>query len=209
MKYPLVIFDFDGTLANSLPQFAHNLHRLADQYGFRKLSTAEMEELRSVDLRQLLRTMKISFWKLPFIVRRIRKMMNEQINQISLFPGIDQSLQRLVDSGIRLAIVSSNSQDNVQQILGPVNSKRFQFMECSVSLFGKRSRLRRVLRNAQVAAEQAIYVADELRDLQAAKAEKLAFGAVSWGYVPGPTFSQHHPDELFDSAADMTDKLTR
>ena len=209
MKYPLVIFDFDGTLANSLPEFAHNLHRLADQYGFRKLSATEMEELRTVDLRQMLNKMEISFWKLPFIVRKIRKMMNEHIDRISLFPGIDELLQRLVDAGIRLAIVSSNSQDNVQQILGPDNSKRFQFMECSVSLFGKRSRLRRVLRNAQTVASQTIYIGDELRDLQAAKAEKLSFGAVSWGYVPGPVFSQNHPDELFESVAEMTDKLTR
>ena len=38
MRYNLVIFDFDGTLANSLPWFSRVLNEVADRYRFKRVA---------------------------------------------------------------------------------------------------------------------------------------------------------------------------
>lgn len=207
MKYPLVIFDFDGTLADSLPCFLGIMSRLADEYGFRKPEVSEIEQLRAVDAKQLFKSLGIPFWKLPGITRRIRQLMAAEVDQVSLFPGIEEFLRRLTAQGFQLAIVSSNSWDNVRSILGPQNAVLFQHAECEASIFGKRPKLRKVLRKLGQSPERAIYIGDEIRDLQAAHAERLAFGAVTWGHTPVDAFLPHGPQEVFESVERMTETL--
>lgn len=209
MKYQLAIFDFDGTLANSLPRMLKIFNRLAEEYRFRKIADEDIETLRTLEIRQMLKKLGIPFWKLPGIARRLRQLISSETDQIALFPGVDEFLKHLMERGIRLAIVSSNSWENIQQILGPQNSALFDFTECSASIFGKRPKLRKVLRKSGITHAHSIYIGDEVRDLHAAKAEKLPFGAVTWGYTPVNIFTPHQPQEIFDSVADMSDKLTR
>jgi len=207
MKYPLVIFDFDGTLANSLPCFLGIMRQLSDQNGFRKVEDHEVEQLRAFDVRQLMKFLEIPFWKLPGITRQFRQMMADQTDQVSLFPGIQQFLEQLTAADVKLAIVSSNAKDNVQKILGPDLVALFSWMECEASIFGKRPKLRKVLRKSGLTSAQAIYIGDEIRDLQAAHAERLAFGAVTWGHTLREFFLPHGPQEVFETVELMSETL--
>ena len=207
MRYPLAIFDFDGTLADSLHCFQGIMRHLSDQHGFRKIEDHEREQLRAFDAKQLLKHLGIPFWKLPAITRQVRQMMADQTDQVSLFPGIQQFIERLTAAGTQLAIVSSNSWDNVRKILGPGLVSQFQYTECEASIFGKRPKLRKVLRKSGLRPDRAIYIGDEIRDLQAAHAERLAFGAVTWGHTPVDLFLPHGPQEVFETIELMTEKL--
>jgi phosphoglycolate phosphatase len=74
-----------------------------------------------------------------------------------------------------------------------------------MSIFGKRAHLRRVLRQSGVARERALYIGDQAADLEAARAEGIAFGAVSWGYGDAAHLealgAQHRFDRMSDIAA--------
>ena len=48
--YGLVVFDFDGTLADSFPWFCGVLNEVAARYRFRQVGTEEIETLRGMDL---------------------------------------------------------------------------------------------------------------------------------------------------------------
>ncbi len=207
MRYPLAIFDFDGTLANSLPCFLEIMRRLSDQHGFRRIEDDELDSLRTADTRQLLQQIGIPFWKLPLLVLQVRSAMTEVAHEVPLFPGIVQFLDQLISAGMELAIVSSNSWENVKTVLGPENISKFRYTECEASLFGKRPKLKKVLRQAGVTAEQAIYIGDEVRDLLAAHAEGIAFGAVTWGHTPRDVFRPHAPHAVFESVESMTSIL--
>ena len=58
-----------------------------------------------------------------------------------------------------------------------------------------------MLKRAEVAAREAIYVGDELRDADAARAVGIAFGAVTWGYATPEVLRARRPDRLFDERA--------
>ncbi|HXA46268.1 MAG TPA: HAD hydrolase-like protein, partial [Burkholderiaceae bacterium] len=139
----LIIFDFDGTLADTFSWCIDIFDEVADKFRFKRLDKNNLNALRSLDARQLISQHNIPFWKLPSIGRAMHALMEQDSSSIALFPGIESAIHALADKGAVLAIVSSNSQANVERILGPENAKRFAYVECGVSLFGKRSRLRR------------------------------------------------------------------
>ena len=137
-------------------------------------------------------------WKLPFVVKSFTSLMRQNAASISLFEQVDDLLLYLANRDVTLAIVSSNSYDNVSQILGPTNIKLISQFECGVSMFGKLARIQRVLRKTGIPCHEAISIGDQVADLEAARNEKVAFGAVSWGYETVESLRAHFPEEEFD-----------
>ena len=67
MKYQLVIFDFDGTLADSLPWFLQATNALAAHYHFTPIAAHEIETLRRATPRQVVRHLGVRWWQVPLM----------------------------------------------------------------------------------------------------------------------------------------------
>ncbi len=199
MKYRLAIFDFDGTLADSFPFFLGTFNQLARQHGFREIDVDLAPAFRHYTARQAMEMVGLPAWKLPLVAKSFISLMSQNTTRIGLFEHVEETLAHLADRGITLAIVSSNSRDNVRRILGPENTRRFSHFECGMSIFGKPVRIRKVLRKTGIPASEAIYIGDQVTDLEAARKENVAFGAVSWGYAAIEAFREHSPEEEFDT----------
>jgi phosphoglycolate phosphatase len=207
VTYKLVIFDFDGTLADSLPWLVSIANTVADRYKFKRIQEAELETLRGYTARQMIQHVGVPLWKVPMIANHVRKTMAEHIDQIRLFDGVDRLLPRLAAHGITLAMVSSNSVENIRQVLGPEHARLIHYYECGTSMFGKHTRFRKVLARSGFAPAEAICIGDEIRDLEAARRAGIAFGGVTWGYTTASALRALAPDELFSSVEELGDKL--
>jgi phosphoglycolate phosphatase len=206
MKYKLLLFDFDGTLADSLPWFLGIINQVADRYAFKRIAEHELETLRGYDARRLMKHLGLSFWKLPFVANHMRRAMARDIRRIPLFEGVGGLLQRLSARGTTLAVVTSNSYQNVRQALGPESAALIQYYECGSSLFGKSARLKRVLAKSGVLPGQALCIGDELRDLEAARSAGIPFGAVSWGFTRVEALRAQAPAEVFTTLDEILEK---
>jgi len=204
MKYKLAIFDFDGTLADSFPFFLGVQNELADKYDFKELSVEELESFNG-DPRKMMSHAGMPLWKLPFIMSSARKMMAERINQIPLFDGVGNMLQVLSKGRVILSLITSNSHANVSNKLGAENMAILLDPQFNTSLFGKGPRLKKLLRKARIDPSQAIYIGDEIRDLKAANAQNIPFGAVSWGYTRIDVLKEHSPAEVFYSVDEIVE----
>ena len=207
LKLKLAIFDFDGTLADSLGWFIGISGRLADEFGFDRIDKDQVATLRRHDAATLLRLHHVPLLKLPFIAARFRRLMAGQIDMISLFPGVADLLDQLSQAGFALAIVTSNSYANVRHVLGTKNMGLMAACEGGVSIFGKRAKLRKVLRQTGIHPAQAIFVGDEIRDIEAARDAGIASGAVTWGFTDFDTLKAHSPDMLFESVDEILSAL--
>ena len=197
MKYKLVIFDFDGTLADSFPWFIKMTDVVTEKFNLTKIDKNELEYLRKLDSLSFLKYLKIPLYKLPKISTFMRNMMSEQIEEIKLFDGIASMFHELKAKGYKIAIVSTNSKDNIHKVLGEnLFSLNDHFMG-GVSLFGKESKLKKVLRMSGINKEDAIYIGDELRDIQASKKIGISCGAVAWGVNDADALAALSPDEMF------------
>lgn len=202
MSRRLVIFDFDGTLADSFPWFLSVLNAVARRHGLRTLGAAEVEGLRLLGTGEILRRMRVPAWKLPAITRDMRALKAEAAGDIPLFPGVPEMLRGLDEGGARLAIASSDSEASIRRTLGPPAALIGHFA-CGASLFGKATKLRQVLRAMDAPAEAAIYVGDETRDAEAAARAGMAFGAVTWGYAAPAALLALGPGRVFASPAEI------
>ena len=207
VKYRLVIFDSDGTLADTLPWMRSIFNELAEEHGFRRVEPHEEQRFRNLEGRALLRELGLPLWKLPRVVAVMRKRMAAYDGALQPFPGVPAMLQRLAAGGIQMAVVSSNSAANVQRILGPENAKLIDHYFCGASMFGKAPKLRRALRITSVSPGQSIYVGDEIRDAQAARDLGMPFGAVAWGQHDEQTLRNHGPAEFFRCVEEIAERL--
>lgn len=203
LRFKLVIFDFDGTLADSLAWLIGISDRLADEFGFDRIDKDQVAILRRHDAATLLRLHHVPLWKVPFIAARFRRLMAQQIHLIAPFPGIADLLHQLVQAGSTLAMVTSNSCANVRRVLGKKSAGLLAVCEGGVSIFGKRTKLRKVLRATGIHPAQAIFIGDEVRDIEAARHAGIASGAVAWGFTDQDVLQAHSPDFLFASVGEM------
>ncbi len=208
-RYDLAIFDFDGTLADSAAWFRSMINHVALRYGFRQVSDEELDGLRGQPTAAIIRYLGVPAWKIPLIASYMRRLIARDAHQIGLFDGVDALLSSLVECGVTVAIVTSNSEANVRRILGEQNSKRIDHYACGASLLGKAAKFRHVIRTTQTSLDRTIAIGDEVRDLEAAWKIGLAAGAVGWGYATVDLLRAQQPDYLFSSMDEIRQALTQ
>lgn len=201
--YRLIIFDFDGTLADSAPWFVGVLGALADRHGFRRIEAGEIETLRGLPNREIMKRLGVSPWRLPFIAGDLKARMAADIDSIQLFAGAQEMLTALDRAGLRLAVVSSNAEANVRAVLGPDLAGRIDDYHCGAGLFGKATHFRRAMKAAGASPGQTLCIGDEPRDGEAARKAGAAFGAVAWGYATAESLARERPAHSFADMADI------
>jgi phosphoglycolate phosphatase len=206
MPYSLAIFDLDGTLVDSFPWFLRTINDVADRFGFRRVADEEVEGLRHASTREILNRLEVPLWKLPVIARHARRLKAEAAAEISLFAGVETMLRTLADSGVQLALVSSDSEANARRKLDGT-SALFAHFDCAASVFGKPAKFRRVIRRAGVTPADVISIGDEVRDIEAARAVGIACGAVSWGYAAPAALRALAPDHMFAQMEEIADAV--
>ena len=205
-RYRLAIFDFDGTLADSLPWFRASFHDMVARFNLTPVPAEEMEGLRGLSAREIMARLNVSTWQLPAIVSDMRKRKLAAASEISLFKGIPAMLTDLQRLGVKAAIVSSDSEASVRQVLGPAASLITRF-DCGAALFGKHWKFRRVARKLGVKPSETICIGDEIRDIEAAGAAGMDSGAVAWGYALPAALQAAGATYLFKSIEEMTERL--
>jgi phosphoglycolate phosphatase len=199
----LVIFDFDGTLSDSGDWFLSVVDELARKFRFRTVATSEVEMLRHKSSREVIAHLGIARWKLPLIARHLRRMVGRNAHEIELFPGTPDLLERLAATGVKIALVTSNSEANARKILGAEHASRIDCYACGSSLFGKAPKFRRVLKKMATPAAATLAIGDETRDIDAAREVGMRAGSVLWGYASEEVLTGLNPDAVFRTPEDI------
>lgn len=175
-----IIFDFDGTIADS---FDYVADFLAKEAGINQLSSEQRQALRHKSMSGMVRYLNFPKRKLPSLYFKGRRVMSRQIKNIESFEGMSEVIRKLHAEGHELFIVTSNSLNNVHEFLHH-NQLHTYFLKvvASVSVFGKAGALRKLLKEQKLSIDDSLYIGDELRDIQAAESIKLKVIAVTWGF---------------------------
>ncbi len=204
MTYKLVILDFDGTLADSAGWFVEALNELAPRHRFRTVGAAEIETLRGLGNREIVRRLGIARWRIPLIATELRRRAAADTAGVRLFDGARELVEAL-GRRTTCAVVSSNAEANVRRLLGPASDAIL--FDCGAGLYGKAKRFRRVMKRAGVSPTETLCVGDEQRDIEAAQAVGAASGAVLWGYAAPDLLVRSNPTMTFDHPMAVLDAL--
>jgi phosphoglycolate phosphatase len=203
MKYKLLIFDFDGTLADTMPWVLTVVDHVAEKYKLPRPDLSTLDQMRRQDARTLIKQYKVPAWKIVLMSRYLHRLMTKDLDKINLFEGVGAMLEQVAQAGVALAVVSSNTRAIVRRVLGPDNVACIRYFECGVSVFGKHAKFKKVLKRARVRPGEALVIGDELRDFDAARRARIPFGAVAWGYTLFDVLRAHAPREAFHEIADI------
>ncbi len=203
-KQTTIIFDFDSTLAESLPQVKKIFIEIAKELHFNQVSEGLMEKIIRKEVRETLRELKIPIFKLPKIERLFRQKMKMVIKKIRPFPKIKNMLAVLKKEGYPLGILSSNSQENVLWFLKKYRlNSYFDFIDGGSGFFGKARRLKKLLKRNKIKINDVVYIGDETRDILAAQKNKIRVVSVTWGINPKEVLVKYHPDWLADNPEEL------
>lgn len=205
----VIIFDFDGTIADSFEAVLKISNQLAAEFGYPKAQPEDISRLKNLSSREVVRQSKVSPFKLPFLLRRLRCELNREIHRLKPIPGMKSALLMLKQQGNQLGIVTSNSCENVAAFLQAQElSEAFDFIGSGLALFGKGRVIQRILKQNNLNPADVIYVGDETRDIEAARKIGIRVIAVSWGFnssqvlaAEKPDFLIHEPEELLEVVA--------
>jgi phosphoglycolate phosphatase len=187
-----VLFDFDGTLADTAPDLAAAVNRMRRQQGQEPLPIERLRPFASAGARGLVhaafgvkpedseyKALREAF--LDFYAERV-------CHDTRLFPGIDALLAELRSRDIRWGIVTNKSTRFTEAICLSLKLKP-DCLACGDTtphLKPHPASLLHAAEQLKLPPASCCYLGDDLRDMTAARAAGMRPIAVDWGY--------HHPD---------------
>ena len=195
-----IVFDFDGTLADTLPITVSCVNKLADEYGYEKKEI--FGKIRNKTMRQIIKDeLGLSMIQIPGYLKKLKPLIEREKEKASLFAGIPEVLEELSKKYI-LFILTSNAPEIVDHVLGE-NKPMIDFIFSNTSLFGKHKVLQALLAERNLKRDEIVYIGDEVRDIEAAKKLGVKVVAVTWGYNSKKLLEKERPDYLVEKPEEI------
>lgn len=191
-----LIFDFDGTLADSFETLLSIFEDITKRD--KKLTAAEIAELRGKSLKEIIKYLKIRRWQIPRLVLNAKKQLAIRMVDIHLFPGIKQAITELGKDN-KIYILSTNSSDNIHLLLKKNKIDNYiAGVYGDIGLRGKSSALKKLIKKERLNRADCIYIGDEVRDIEAARKAKVASAGVTWGFNNPEAIRKANPDIVIE-----------
>ena len=205
MEKKILIFDFDGTLADTQDLIIESYNAYALRKGYPLVSKEDLPAMRTASARDNFNKINISFWRIPILVWRVRNDIRSKVSQVIIDPEIKASLLALHDHGHQLYIVSSNSERAINGFLKSNSLTIFRGVYSVFDLFGKGKYLTKLIRRKKWNKADVLYIGDEIRDMEAAKIAGIKPILVAWGYNESAAMVQAGAEKVVLSPSDLKD----
>jgi phosphoglycolate phosphatase len=198
-----ILFDFDGTLVQSMDLSLSLLNGLSEKYHYRHVSQEDIHKLKGIPLPERLKRIGLPAYRIPAISLEFLTLYRQSLATLKPVDGARALLHALKAEGVGLSVLSSNSVENIASFLRPNDMALFDHIFSSNNLFGKDRSIKRFLRQFSVEKGELLYVGDELRDIEACKLAGVKIVAVTWGFDPTPLLRSGAPNFLANSPDDV------
>jgi phosphoglycolate phosphatase len=203
MKKQLLIFDFDGTIANTWVVAGRILREMSHEFSLPPFEDEQLYDLKGKHIREVVNLAGLNWWQLPRFLTKARSLFKAYIEHVPPIVGMPETLQDLRQQGYKMGILTSNAEESVATFLESHQLTGFEFILSPNSLFGKAPIIKKVLKYRKLAHQEVIMIGDEVRDINAAAKAGVDSMAVSWGFnsvellqSSEPTHLVHTPEEL-------------
>lgn len=177
-----LIFDFDGTLANSFEEALTILSKVENNFGL-SYSKEELRFLiRNNNYNDLIKEFKISKFQQLLVLIKIRKITKKKFLDVTLYEWVPRFLKEL-EKKHTLFLLTSNKKEIVEPILKKNDILKY-FTHCSykANFFRKKQAMKKLIKKYNLDQNQTYYIGDEVRDFKASTMANINSLIVSWGF---------------------------
>lgn len=203
MKKTSIVFDFDGTLADSITIGFRLANTIIEKLGVIQLTEEEFTELRNKPYYEIIKKYNIPLWQVPKLLLKLRNKMAENIDQVHPYEGIPELLRSLSENGYNLFILTSNDAKLVQTFLDNHAITVFQNIYSEKNIFGKARAITRFLKKEKLSKDEILYVGDEVRDIEACKKAGVEIVSVTYGFNGESILREHNPDYIVHTPSEL------
>lgn len=208
-KKTLIIFDFDGTVVDSLKILGIVAEKLFEECKLGQFEDTMVDKMRELSARELITHFGVPLHKLPKIESVTRRLTGEHIDELQPIDGMIELIKELAaNNNVQLVLVTSNSRKNIDYLLKKFSiDSTFDSVYTGVGIFGKYIKIRRIAKKSR--ALQVASVGDEVRDIDAARVAGVDSIAVDWGLNARVRLTKSRPTHVVSSAKQLRGVLQK
>ncbi|MGR9086619.1 MAG: HAD family hydrolase [Gammaproteobacteria bacterium] len=208
-RFDLIIFDWDGTLIDSIEWIVVCLQTAAQICGCEVPTRQEARDVIGLSLENAIRHL------FPDTVADTRKRLmaaytseyrSREMGREDLFPGVYEMLVRLNEAGFGLAVATGKTRAGLERALHATGTEDlFCITRCADESASKPDprMLKDIIRYTDVSSRRALMVGDTVHDLQMAQHARISSIAVACGAHPEALLQQYRPLMCLRQPADL------
>lgn len=197
------IFDFDGTIADTLPAFIAVFNKTV-RSNQAPMTPEEIQHLRGMPSRKALAKAGVRWWQIPKLIVQGVGDFHALIPSVAPFDGVPEVIRKLYARGDALFIVTSNTRESVDTfLLNHDLDGFFVDIATSASLFNKARHIRRLMKKHQLSRRSTLYIGDETRDVRAARLSFIKPVSVTWGFNTRSILRKQRPTYIIDRPQEL------
>lgn len=200
-----VIFDFDGTIADTENLILEAYTQVSKWLKTPQITPELSQRLKKMTAGQILKEFKPK-WKIPILIVAVRSILHKKTDQMKAFSGMTEVLKTL-KKDYKLGILSSNSASLIKKFLKYNDLEYFDFVIGEKKLLGKGQRLQKLIQKYNLDKDQTIYVGDELKDIAAAKVADIKAISVAWGLNDPETLRANNAQFFVQTPTELLHKI--
>ena len=206
----IILFDFDGVLADTLDDLLNFAREVCAQLGLpRNPTPADLEVLDTMSFVDYGQQLKLP----PQYIDAFVSQCLQRFNQRSRPPEIFEGMRQVITEAARhntIAIVTGNTTPTVNEFLKENNLREHIKLIIGVEQKGTRpEKIERALRELGQGEKAAYMVGDAVSDIRAARETSTKSIAVGWGHQSPTRLMTAAPDYLVDSPQELLELLKK
>ena len=212
-KYSLIIFDWDGTVVDSVPNIVKALRRAAENLALPLLNESDYRGVIGMSLEEAFRHLYPDAQ--ADLIRHLISVYRTHHHQLELnasepFDGVADGLERIKASGTSIAVATGKRQAGLSRSMTANGYDDFFHFCCTADDAASKpdpEMLNLVLEALSVPAEKALMVGDSVHDMAMAANAGIDRVAVTYGAQPAERLKQHQPVLIVDHFSEFVDWL--
>jgi len=210
MQYKLVIFDWDGTLLDSAGHIISCFQQAARDLNLPQLSAPAIRNIIGLGLIESCAALvpHLDHAGIIELVERYRHyyFLETEAQPSSLFPRVEETLQRMHDHGYLLAIATGKSRRGLNRNLRELNLQHlFHATRCADESKSKPDpkMIQEILAELKIAPQNAVMIGDTEYDMEMAMRAGIVRIGVTYGAHPVERLIQWRPLACIDALDEL------
>lgn len=211
----LCIFDFDGTLFDTLPDVATCFNQTFQKLGYEALNLEFYKKSLGGNIDEILAKI-LKENNTPENIEEVKSTYekiyhNNPKENTKIYAGIHETLNKLQEKGYILAINSNRDPMSIKYFLNKY-TPNIKFIDIQGHVSYNPSKpdpygANTIIKKANVTKEETIYIGDSHTDIQTAKNANIDCILVTWGYGVGNVYQDKYPVKIINKTEEITDFL--
>ena len=209
LRYQLLIFDWDGTLMDSVGRIVACMQKSAMDCALPIPSADQIKEIIGLSLREAMTRLfvPVTESEVEALIARYREhYLYLDATPTPLFPGVESVLASLHAQGYILAVATGKARAGLDRVLQETGLAAL--FHASRGADEARSKpdplmLEQLLAELDIPVDQAVMVGDSIHDMAMAERLGMARIGISWGVHPAERLASYQPRAVIDSLSSL------